>query len=431
MGWIVNLLEKIGLVEVEIAEANDSTIHINDLEDWTVKQEQDLITNHQLKENLFNYINKLKDKRWMLECKLDDWEKKIHALGLDYRSQDVSTIFNETRKFLNILQFDDYEDFDKIQETNKKVQESLDPLQRKINESSFSYNYSFILSREEKSQALNPLLKELLEINNLKSDFSELIIKSGFTKVSTIKEKVKTLDNLQESIRKYQSDLKTKQEKLDGVKEKVNQKKEELDLLRDNPNNLKVVIDKNQKEEIIVKKEELGDQMIIIFSKVKPALELYAEKNPQEKLVSDYLSNPAEALFNDEGLAIISVLRTIKNQVIGGELNLITQQNDAFMEFISLVNSGKLEELKEEYQYLNNQLTEIKNTTPSDKDFMLRLEEARYRLEHFSKQAEKIQEEVEVIDDEINSLLAVRSREIEMFKNLVRLAFVKEIEIRL
>ncbi len=428
MGWIVNFLEKIGLVEVETAEANDSAIHINDLEDWTTEQEQDLITNHQLKENLLNYINKLKDKRWMLECKLDDWEKKIHALGLDYRSQDVSVIFNETRKFLNILQFENYEDFDNIQEINKKVQESIDPLQKKINESSFSYNYSFILSREEKSQAMNPLLKELLEINNLNSDFSEVIIKSGFTKVSTIKENAKGLDDLQEKIRKYQSDLRVKQEKLDIVKEKANQKQEELDLLRDNPNNLKGVVDKNKREEVAVKKEELADQVIIFFSKIKPALELYANNNPNEKLVEDYLSNPTEALFNDEGLAIISILRNIKNQVIEGKLNLITQQNDTLMEFVGLANSGKLEELREEYQYLNNQLTE--EFTPSDKDFMLRLEEARYRLEHFSKQVEKIQEEVEVIDEEINNLLAVRSRNIELFKNLVRLAFGKEIDIR-
>ena len=428
MGWIVNLLEKIGLVEVETAEANDSAIHINDLEDWVNEQEQDLITNHQLKESLFSYINKLKDKRWMLECKLDDWEKKIHALGLDYRSQDVSLIFNETRKFLNLLQFENYEDFNNIQEINKKIQESIDPLQRKISESSFSYNYSFILSREEKSQAMNPLLKELLEINNLKSDFSELIIKSGFTKISTIKENAKTLDGLQEKIRKYQSDLKVRQEKLDLVKEKANQKQEELESLRANPNNLKVVVDKNKREEVAVKKEELSDQVIIFFSKVKPALELYANNNPNEKLVEDYLSNPASALFKDEGLAIISILRNIKNQVIEGKLNLITQQNDTLMEFIGLANSGKLEELREEYQYLNNQLTE--EFTPSDKDFMFRLEEAKYRLEHFSKQVGKIQEEVEVVDEEINNLFAVRSRNIELFKNLVRLAFGKEIEIR-
>jgi chromosome segregation ATPase len=428
MGWIVNFLEKIGLVEVETAEANDSAIHINDLEDWTTEQEQDLIINHKLKENLLNYINKLKDKRWMLECKLDDWEKKIHALGLDYRSQDVSVIFNETRKFLEILQFENYEDFDNIQEINKKVQENIDPLQRKINESAFSYNYSFILSREEKSQAMNPLLKELLEINNLKSDFSELIIKSGFTKISTIKENAKTLDGLQEKIRKYQADLKVKQEKLDLVKEKANQKQEELESLRDNPNNLKAVVDKNKREEVAVKKEELADQVIILFSKVKPALELYAEKNPNEKLINDYLSNSADALFGDEGLAIISVLRNLKNQVISGELNLVTQQNDTLMGFVGLANSGKLEELREEYKYLNNQL--IEEFTPSDKDFVLKLEEARYRLEHFSKQVEKIQEEVEVIDEEINNLFAVRSRNVELFKNLVRLAFGKEIEIK-
>ena len=431
MGWIVKFLEKVGLVEFESAQANESLIHVNDLEDWVNEQEQNLISNHQLKENLLTYINKLKDKRWMLECKLDDWEKKIHALGLDYRSQDVNVIFNETRIFLDLLQFENHEDFDKIQEINQKVEESLEMLQRKINDSSFSYNYSFILSRDEKNQAMNPLLKDLLEINNLKSDFSELIIKSGFTKISTIKEKVKNLDELQEKIKKYQSDLKIKQNKLDLVKEKANQKQEELELLKDNPQNLKEVIDKNKKEEVAVKKEELVDQVIIFFSKVKPALEIYNEKNPNEKLVTGYLSNSAEALFNDEGLAIISVLRNLKNQVIEGKLNLITQQNDTLMEFISLANSGKLEELREEYKYLNDQLNETENSNPSDKDFILRLEEAKYRLEHFSKQAEKIQEEVEVVDEEINNLLAVRSRNVELFQNLVRLAFAKELELRI
>jgi hypothetical protein len=431
MGWFVTFLEKIGLVELEVAQADESSIHINDLEDWVNKQEQDLIINHKLKENLLNYINKLKDKRWALELKLDDWEKKIRALGLDYRSQDVNVIFNETRKLLNYLQFENYDDLNQIQEINKKVQEDLDPLQRKINESSFSYNYSFILSRDEKNQAMNPLLKELLEINNLKSDFSELVLRSGFTKIATIKENVQNLEELQEKIKKYQSELRVKQEKLDAVKEKTNQKKEELELIRENPKNLKVVVDKNKNEEVNTKREELIDQVIIFFSKVNPALRLYANNNPDEKLVNDYLLNPAEALFNDQGLAIISVLRNLKNQVIEGKLNLMTQQNDTLMEFISLANSGKLEELREENEYLSNQLNEVGKSTPSEKDFILKLEEARYRLEHFSKQAEKIHEEVEVIDEEINSLLAVRARTVELFKNLIKLAFNREIEIRI
>jgi hypothetical protein len=431
MGWLVKLLEKVGFVEYEAASAVDSLIHINDLSDWIAEQETELITNHKLSEELLNYINRLKDKRWMLECKIDDWEKKILALGLDYRSQDVNVIFNETRRFLDLLQFENHGDLEGIQEVNKQIQENLEPLQKKINESSFSYNYSFILSREEKGQAMNPLLKELLDINNLKVGFSELIAKSGFTKISAIKEKVKTLDELQESIKKYQNDLKVKQNRFDSVKEKSDQKKEELELLREDPKNLKVVVDKSKKEEVNTKKEELADQVIIFFSKIKPALEIYAQSNSNEKLVEDYLENSANALFKDEGLAIISILRNLKNQVIEGKINLMTQQNDTLMEFIGLANSGKLEELREEFEYLDRQLTETEDSNPSDKDFVLRLEEARYRLEHFSNQTEKIREEVEVVDEEINNLLAVRSREMELFKNLVRLAFAKEMDIKI
>jgi hypothetical protein len=430
MGWVVNFLEKLGLVELNVNGDQGNSIHLNDLQEWVVLKEEELVIKNNLKEELLNYVNKLKDSRWALECKIDDWEKKIHALGIDYRAQDINVIFTETRSFLENILFEDIPDLEKIKVINAIIITELNKLQQKISASSFSYNYSFILARDEKDLAINPLLKKVLDIAQIKKQFDEKIINSGFDKIKPLKEKVSELEKYQESVKQTRIELKVKKDRLGTAITKQKEKEEELNLIKEDPKNVQLIIDKRKSEEFQVKKGELSDQVIIFFSNIRPALKDYLLKNPHVNLARDYLDNPAETLFNDEGLAVLSLLKTLKEQVIVGKLNLHTEENNVLMQQVELAISGKLEELQEEYKYLLQQTEENVDVQINDKDFMLRLEEAKYRLEHFSKQVVKIKETVGGLEEQLQELLALQSKDLEMFKNLIQLTFNQEIEIR-
>ncbi|PIZ51918.1 hypothetical protein COY27_01985 [Candidatus Woesearchaeota archaeon CG_4_10_14_0_2_um_filter_33_13] len=431
MGWLIKFLEKLGVVQVEEASTQIDSIHFNDLDELIDLKEQELLVRYNLKEEMLNYTNKLKDKRWQLECKIDDWEKKIKYLGIDYRSQEISLIFNETREFLELMAFYEVKDLNKIKLLNVKLQESLDHLQEVIGSSSFSYNYSFILPREEKQVAINPLAKELIEINLAREEFQSLLSKSGYYHIRPLRERIVALTQIQDQIKQLQIEVNNKAQRLQAVQAKQKEKEEELDLLRNNPENAQIVIDKNKKVEIDHKIEELSDQIIIFFSKFKSALSNYAEKNPAETLVQEYLNDPSGSLFKDEGLAILSILRNLQEQIIAGKITLLVEQNDLMMQQIKLAQRGKLEEWRDEYHYLLQQEKEVTQIKSTDKDFILRLEDAKYRVDHFTKQALKIQEDFVQSQETLNSGKEKLKQELELFENTFQKIFSQEIKVRI
>lgn len=66
-----------------------------------------------------------------------------------------------------------------------------------------------------------------------------------------------------------------------------------------------------------------------------------------------------------------------------------------------------------------------------DKDFIVKIEEAGYRADHFTQQDEKLQQELYELNDAFEELKAKRTREIELFVNLVMMSMGKKIQVTL
>lgn len=64
------------------------------------------------------------------------------------------------------------------------------------------------------------------------------------------------------------------------------------------------------------------------------------------------------------------------------------------------------------------------------KDFIFKMDEAHYRLEHFAQQVQKAQEEADIIQDNLSAQLARQERETDLFTNLVKLSLGKEIRVK-
>ena len=176
MGLLIKILEKLGFIKMESSTSKIETVHVNDLPDWVELRIEEIVSKNKLDEKLINYTNKLKDKRWLLECKIEDWEKKINSLGLSYKTGEISTIFSETIKFLDLLTFPEELKIETVIELNEKIETELNKIQEQIEKSTFSHNYSFILTKDEKELAINPLLKEFIELNHAKKIFQEEIL---------------------------------------------------------------------------------------------------------------------------------------------------------------------------------------------------------------------------------------------------------------
>ncbi len=64
-----------------------------------------------------------------------------------------------------------------------------------------------------------------------------------------------------------------------------------------------------------------------------------------------------------------------------------------------------------------------------DKDFIAKVDEARYRTDHFTQQDEKQQQELYELKDTFEEITARRTREIELFTNLVLMSLSQKVQV--
>lgn len=429
MRWLINFLKKLSLAEEEDSSKLEY-IHVNDLQDWVKLRIDNIVHSNQLDDWLLNYTNKLKDKRWLLECKIDDWEKKIVSLGLDYDTKDISTIFNNVRKFLDLLTFKEPLTLSSVIKFNSKLSENLEKLHKLVEGSSFAYNYTFILSKEEKDLAINPLLKELIELEQLREIFENKVIASGYSKMDVLLQKAILLEETQDKIKRIKDDLASKKERLKSAEDaKVDKEKELSKLSKVDEHSEDFMQRKSKEKELIVGLKTMDEQVALYLNKLKPAFRQQVGLFPHNQLIQKYLEEPVKTFYEDKFLAINNLLRDMKEQILKERIKLDQIQKDAILRIIDECVNGKLQLIQEQSLKAKQELEILKEPSFRNKDEQMRIEEAKYRLEHFERQSKKLVDETSDAEDELDDLRAIQKREIELFQNLMMVSFGKEIEI--
>ena len=79
---------------------------------------------------------------------------------------------------------------------------------------------------------------------------------------------------------------------------------------------------------------------------------------------------------------------------------------------------------------LNKKLNES-NHEHENKDFLEKLEDANYRLQHFRDQEKQLNNQINNLEEDFNETIEIRSREKKMFQNIVKIGLNKEILIKL
>ncbi len=224
MKWLQALFEKVG-VSSSVRQRLES-VHVNDLGEWLEKRAQEIISKHKLDEDAIDTANHLKDKRWVLECKLDEWQSKVNSV----RQSDVSSILSEARKVAGLIEFPEKMTVERFLSFHLRVEPELERFSKKIESGPFHQQFSVIFAGPEVATAeMNPLLKELVEINGLCEAFEQRVVQSGFSKVNTLTKRAVTIEKYVEDLRQLQQALQVDTAKLATLTEK--QKEKEADLL--------------------------------------------------------------------------------------------------------------------------------------------------------------------------------------------------------
>ncbi|HLC70455.1 MAG TPA: hypothetical protein VJI32_00480 [Candidatus Nanoarchaeia archaeon] len=207
---------------------NSSSIHINEIADWVDQKKKEAMVAHKLEEETTNHINSLKDKRWVLDNKLDEWQQRAKQA----RNTDIGLLLVDVRKMADLLRFpNDKNTLSSILDIHEKVDAAMEAVTQKIEKSSFKDNFAFILP-DGSTVSINPVLQELQEIHSLLGQFEQTVALSGFHKIKTLTEKSITIDGYSDRLYQSQQQLKVFQEKHTLVQSKQQEKEAELQQLQ-------------------------------------------------------------------------------------------------------------------------------------------------------------------------------------------------------
>jgi hypothetical protein len=414
MGWLNKLTQK-------FQEPIDKTeeIKLENLQEWLNIQSELVHQSVNINEDFSTYIKKLKDRRWYLEAQLDLWKEKAP----EQIKKEVVTIFRDTKLFLNNLTFPEQANLKYLLGINQDLLTKSEQLVKVIENSELISSFSFMVDKESKDQQLvNPLFQELLNLSTLVKNFENLLVKKGFRTMDSLKEKVNKLEQSNKRIILLQKQLEERKMRLEMAISKKREKEEDLSKLTELPTYK--LIEKIQK--IKEKKEDLNDSIYSIFSKLKPVLKEYVATN-QNPLANAYLEDPATAFYDDDDLAVIHILGHLKAMLSAERSHLAASERNLLLREIADITVEKLQQLQKQ---IINLKKEMENLEDGDLDYEVttKVEDIKYRLDHYQKQVIRMQKDIVDIEEWLEQLNANLSKEKDLFQDIIKVGLGKTIK---
>jgi len=383
----------------EILETEE--VKVNELLGWL----DDKLSQIDFKEDMIEFFNKIKDKKWILgekisileEAEIDEKEKerveeKIKNIVLGHKDNYT----REMKRFLDGLEIPEEIDLQGLLKFNNILNNFLDELSQKTAKSYQAAQHLFFKQVEE-------VFKAVGEINLLVKDFDKKLEKKGLKKVKEMQEKIHFLQGEKNKKRKLEDDLQWKEKKLNRCAEGKEKEEEEIDRLRNSDEYRELVALQEQEEEINSSVEENKDEAHLFFSNLGRALRKYEKITLEVKIVQNYLEDAVKALFNDEELKIVDVLEGLKKSVEKGEVELDDKQKETVSELVEKAKSGYLKEILERAKELEKKADEIKTKLKGYSVDKL-IEEAEYKSEHFEEQTVLMGREIEELKVKLQAL---------------------------
>jgi len=391
---------------------------VENLGEWLDTQFKAKYKSINLQEESLNYIKKLKDHRWYLEAQLDIWKQKIPR---EIR-EELQDVFRNTKLFLDNMTFNDQFNFEQLLNLNNRLLQKIEELIKQVEGSSMASNFSFMIEEKDNDRLVNPLFQELLTLANLIKNFENILIKKGFRVLGSLQEKIGKLQQLRKRIFLLNRQLEERKKRL----EQANSKKKEKELECTKYTELPAYNTLLQMEKLKQLKEEWQDVVYVLLSRIKPLLQEYLRDN-DHALARFYLEDPVEAFSTDEGLNLSHVIDYLKAMLKAERSNLSANERSQMLRELSEISVEKLQHLQKELINLNQQVEQLEE---QDLDYMVaaKLDDVKYRLDHYQQQVIKYQRDITDIEQWLEQLANTLKKDKEMFKNIVQVGLGKEIK---
>lgn len=400
-------------------------IYLEHLNSWLENKQQELIILANLEDESVTYINKLKDKRWFLESKVEEWERLFSVKEIFYGKEDVRSFFVQTKELFKPWNFDNGIGVLGIISLNPTLQQNLKKIIARLEKSSFAHDFSFLFEDNDSQEEFNPLLRLLLELQDLVENFNRKLVQSGIRKMESLILSKNRLGEHVLKIRQLNNLLKEKNDHLHTTQRKIQEKELLLFELKKDPLYQELEEEQNQKKLMDEKRRRNALEITEFFSELKPVLEEYRQLTSEKDQIDAYLMDPLDAFTKDENMLIIHLLKHLKAVLTAGKIEIPLSQLTVLTPLIDQGISGYLENLRRQRSVSKERL----QYPILDKDLLLKIEEGEYRLNHFTQQAERLREQVVEMENEIKLEEKRKEQEQVLFQDMVKIGLNKSVKL--
>ena len=426
MGWLqkaVSFLKSAG------QQNKAEQLPLSEIQDWLQQRAQEIVERNDLLAAVREQAALLREKRGILQTQLDIWQKKTR---LHPQVNEIMPLFRETRQLLDTLLFSSQPAVGEVVAVNQELEKKVPALIQKIEAGEFAHNFGFLLETTSgpETENFNPLLVALLDFDALRKRLDLKIVQSNYNCVEVISGKAELLRKVAAHLEQLKEDLELKKSRLLIAEQKKLEKEELLQQLRNDDINLDLNALKNKKQQLQQQIEEKEVEVISFFSKRRPLLQQYQKMDPSNGLVFSYIADPLSSFIQDEGLFIVEVFEKVNTLLVEGKLSL---NQEALVSSLSVLEGkqGKyLVQVKEDYKLLQKELQQLKSQVRHN-FFVVKIDDAAFRLDHYLKQVKKLQEEISIFEEKVAKMQMLALKEQQEIQDLIKSGLQKSISITL
>ena len=293
---------------------------------------------------------------------------------------------NKISYFLNNLNFE-YHNYNELINKCNNVNNEINNLGK-----STAKNYQILnefFAREAEKVAIN-----IKNIENYSKELANTINNSKISDVDKIKSNAADLRNKIKLKESYSIQLENNNKHLDDSKNKkieIENKINETKSSNDCKNYEKLL---EEKEKIKLKINDVENSLFHDFSIMEKALKKYAKiAFENEKLILEYLENPAITLIKDAEFKIIKILDSLKNAIERNELELGEKKKSKAIEKINELDGVYFNKLKEDYKEAKKRFNDLNSKIENN--------QSRKNLDLLNEELKNINQNIENLNDKI------------------------------
>jgi len=270
----------------------------------------------------------------------------------------------------------------------KEIEDNIDRLAKTNAKSSYVLNEFF-------GDQMRILNKEIASIGNIVKEIKNVLVDSGFVDIEELREKANELIEKEKAkieLEKQYLETKKKCDKIDeqiiNIENKINEIKKSNDFQA-----LEKL--KNDRESFKKEKEGYKKKFTEDIKSIETGLKRYKRMSMDEKLISEYISNPVKTLLKDEDLKILEIISKLYVALNTDKIELKIKKKEKVLENLKIFEARYVKSMQNNYKRAVEQKQKIElklNRNP----VMQNLREENYMLEHLKTKQKTSEIELDI-----------------------------------